>query len=102
MWSKAVAVPCSGKRSGQPLQRNSHIPAVMCFASALVPGAALYAGLCDSLSDAQMVELASKKFVCIVDESKLVDGLGGSKGKSQTHQDAPSVQACFSRVARAC
>ncbi len=27
-----------------------------------------------------MVELASKKFVCIVDESKLVSGLGGSKG----------------------
>ena len=49
-----------------------------------------------------MVELASKKFVCIVDESKLVDGLGGSKGKSQTHPDAPSVQACFFRVARAC
>ena len=30
-----------------------------------------------------MVELASKKFVCIVDESKLVSGLGGSKGESQ-------------------
>ena len=30
-----------------------------------------------------MVELASKKFVCIVDESKLVDGLGGSKGEPQ-------------------
>ena len=29
----------------------------------------------------QMVELASKKFVCIIDESKLVDGLGGSKGR---------------------
>ena len=29
---------------------------------------------------AQMVELASKKFICIVDESKLVSGLGGSKG----------------------
>ena len=28
----------------------------------------------------QMVELASAKFVCIVDESKLVEGLGGSKG----------------------
>lgn len=28
----------------------------------------------------QLVEQASKKFVCIVDESKLVDGLGGSKG----------------------
>jgi len=27
-----------------------------------------------------MVELASKMFVCIVDESKLVSGLGGSKG----------------------
>ena len=26
-----------------------------------------------------MVELASKKFVCIVDDSKLVSGLGGSK-----------------------
>lgn len=31
----------------------------------------------------QMVELASKKFVCIVDESKLVQGLGGSKGAKQ-------------------
>jgi hypothetical protein len=30
-----------------------------------------------------MVELASKKFVCIVDESKLVKGLGGSKGAKQ-------------------
>ena len=26
-----------------------------------------------------MVEMASSKFVCIVDDSKLVDGLGGSK-----------------------
>ena len=33
-----------------------------------------------------MVELTSKKFVCIVDESKLVEGLGGSKGDSRkTH-----------------
>ena len=28
----------------------------------------------------KMVELQSSQFVCIVDESKLVDGLGGSKG----------------------
>lgn len=27
----------------------------------------------------QMVELASKKFVCIVDDTKMVSGLGGSK-----------------------
>jgi hypothetical protein len=27
----------------------------------------------------QMVEMASDKFVCIVDDSKLVEGLGGSK-----------------------
>lgn len=27
----------------------------------------------------KMVELASKKFVCVVDDSKLVSGLGGSK-----------------------
>ena len=26
-----------------------------------------------------MVELASKKFVCIVDDTKMVTGLGGSK-----------------------
>ena len=26
-----------------------------------------------------MVEMASKKFVCIVDDTKMVDGLGGSK-----------------------
>jgi len=26
-----------------------------------------------------MVELASKKFVCIVDDTKMVSGLGGSK-----------------------
>jgi len=32
----------------------------------------------------QLVEQASKKFVCIVDESKLVEGLGGSKGQSAT------------------
>lgn len=30
---------------------------------------------------AQMVEQAAKKFVCIVDDSKLVSGLGGSKGE---------------------
>lgn len=29
----------------------------------------------------QLVEQAAKKFVCIVDDSKLVDGLGGSKGE---------------------
>ena len=28
----------------------------------------------------QMVEMASKKFVCIVDDTKLVEGLGGSGG----------------------
>lgn len=28
----------------------------------------------------QMVELASEKFVCIVDDTKLVEGIGGSKG----------------------
>jgi ribose 5-phosphate isomerase A len=27
----------------------------------------------------QIVELASKKFVCIVDDTKMVTGLGGSK-----------------------
>lgn len=32
-----------------------------------------------------MVELASDVFVCIVDESKLVDGLGGSKGRGFNH-----------------
>ena len=29
----------------------------------------------------QMVEMASKKFVCIVDDTKLVEGLGGSGGE---------------------
>ena len=38
------------------------------------------AGVSHLSGGAQMVELASDKFVCIVDESKLVDGLGGSKG----------------------
>lgn len=33
----------------------------------------------------QLVEQASKKFICIVDESKLVDGLGGSKGNCGFH-----------------
>ena len=28
----------------------------------------------------QLVEQSAKQFVCIVDESKLVSGLGGSKG----------------------
>ncbi len=28
-----------------------------------------------------MVEMASKKFVCIVDDTKLVEGLGGSGGE---------------------
>ncbi|DBB14212.1 TPA: hypothetical protein ACH3X3_001161 [Trebouxia sp. C0006] len=31
----------------------------------------------------KLVEQASKKFVCIVDESKLVEGLGGSKANSE-------------------
>ena len=40
----------------------------------------------------QMVELASKKFVCIVDESKLVNGLGGSKGAlTQVHRATSAV-----------
>lgn len=30
----------------------------------------------------QMVEMASAKFVCIVDDTKLVKGLGGSGGKA--------------------
>lgn len=36
----------------------------------------------------QLVEQASKKFICIVDESKLVDGLGGSKGNCGFHMHA--------------
>ena len=67
-----------------------------------MPGTALCAGLSESLSGPQMVELASKKFVCIVDESKLVDGLGGSKGQSQMHPDVPSMQPCSVRMLRAC
>lgn len=31
-----------------------------------------------ALNPVQMVEMASAKFVCIVDDTKLVDGLGGS------------------------
>lgn len=62
----------------------------------------LYASLSESLTGPQMVELASKKFVCIIDESKLVDGLGGSKGQLRTHSGAPSVQPCSHRMLRAC
>ena len=32
----------------------------------------------------QMVEMASKKFVCIVDDTKLVEGLGGSGGDARS------------------
>ena len=35
----------------------------------------------------KMVELVSDKFVCIVDESKLVSGLGGSKGKRREERE---------------
>lgn len=35
---------------------------------------------CSLAPPLQMVEQASAKFVCIVDDSKLVEGLGGSKG----------------------
>ncbi len=34
----------------------------------------------------QMVELASEKFVCIVDDTKLVEGIGGSKGAQPSAQ----------------
>ena len=44
---------------------------------------------------AQMVELASKMFVCIVDESKLVSGLGGSKG---AHASSTRVLSVFMRA----
>ena len=44
---------------------------------------------------AQMVELASKMFVCIVDESKLVSGLGGSKG---AHASSTRVVCMFMRA----
>ena len=47
-----------------------------------------------------MVELASKKFVCIVDESKLVEGLGGSKGeRHETRSDRNSAPSCQLRCA---
>ena len=42
----------------------------------------------------QMVELASKKFVCIIDESKLVDGLGGSKGDTRLQPGALPSLVC--------
>eukprot|EP00889_Picochlorum_renovo_P001773 jgi/Picre1/28803/NNA_004200.t1 len=40
---------------------------------------AAFAGRGGALLREKMVEMASDTFVCIVDESKLVDGLGGSK-----------------------
>lgn len=43
----------------------------------------------------QLVEQASKKFVCIVDESKLVEGLGGSKGQSATVHAFAYLAAAF-------
>lgn len=56
---------------------------VFVYAQTVVSGAQTHCWLLLSwrtLGHAQMVELASKKFICIVDESKLVSGLGGSKG----------------------
>jgi ribose 5-phosphate isomerase A len=43
------------------------------------PGLEVVKGRGGALLREKMVELASKKFICIVDDSKLVDGLGGSK-----------------------
>mmetsp|Transcript_33178 Transcript_33178/g.93951 ORF Transcript_33178/g.93951 Transcript_33178/m.93951 type:complete len:248 (-) Transcript_33178:235-978(-) len=43
------------------------------------PNLDLVKGRGGALMREKMVEMASKKFVCIVDESKLVEGLGGSK-----------------------
>lgn len=45
-----------------------------------------------------MVELASKRFVCIVDESKLVQGLGGSKGDSIMPSLLDPTLPCFACI----
>jgi ribose 5-phosphate isomerase A len=59
----------------------------------------------------KMVEMASAKFVCIVDDSKLVEGLGGSKDAMPVEivqfchiytlrrlQDLPEVAGCEARL----
>lgn len=83
-----VAVPTSvatynqAKDLGIPLATLDTVPRLdlaIDGADEVDPELNLVKGRGGALLREKMVELVSDKFVCIVDESKLVDGLGGSK-----------------------
>jgi ribose 5-phosphate isomerase A len=83
-----VAVPTSirtyeqAKELGIPLATLDEQPKIdvaIDGADEVDPNLDVVKGRGGALLREKMVELASKKFVCIVDESKLVDGLGGSQ-----------------------
>lgn len=83
-----VAVPTSirtyeqAKELGIPLATLDEQPKIdvaIDGADEVDPSLDVVKGRGGALLREKMVELASDKFVCIVDESKLVEGLGGSK-----------------------
>jgi ribose 5-phosphate isomerase A len=83
-----VAVPTSiatknqAEKLGIPLATLDTVPVLdvaIDGSDEVDPDLNLVKGRGGALLREKMVELASKKFVCIVDDSKMVSGLGGSK-----------------------
>lgn len=71
--AKALGIPLS------TLDKHPHINVAIDGADEVDPELNVVKGRGGALLREKMVELASDKFVCIVDDSKLVKGLGGSK-----------------------
>ena len=71
--AKALGIPLA------TLDEQPHINVAIDGADEVDPNLDVVKGRGGALLREKMVEMASDKFVCIVDDSKLVDGLGGSK-----------------------
>jgi ribose 5-phosphate isomerase A len=61
------------------LDEQPHIDVAIDGADEVDPNLDVVKGRGGALLREKMVEMASDKFVCIVDDSKMVEGLGGSK-----------------------
>jgi ribose 5-phosphate isomerase A len=71
------------KKAGIPLadiNDKSEIDVTIDGADEVAPNLDIVKGRMGGILRKKMIGMASKKYICIADETKLVDGIGGSKG----------------------
>ena len=71
------------RKAGVPLadiNENGVVDVTIDGADEVAPNLDIVKGRMGGILRKKMIGMASKKYICIADESKLVDGIGGSKG----------------------